>query len=200
MLTVFIDLTQCRLLFFRHIPLSATLYKILVMDFHTWWRYHYFCFTGTAQQSTLSTYFVFGELSDDCWAVPVKQLGWQWPLVSSSTTKICKSKILRKKCSLLQVPLGHGTPYAAIVVNNMIIIINSFSRHIKAQEKFPGKNRIRKIREKSRYEISYICGQILRLDSIIYCFIEKLWSFFVIFKNFVIFDINIFRAICMNSL
>ena len=55
-----------RLLFFRHIPLSATLYKILVMDFHTWWRYHYFCFTGTAQQSTLSTYFVFGELSDDC--------------------------------------------------------------------------------------------------------------------------------------
>ena len=90
-----------RLLFFRHIPLSATLYKILVMDFHTWWRYHYFCFTGTAQQSTLSTYFVFGELSDDCWAVPVKQLGWQWPLVSSSTTKICKSKILRKKCSLV---------------------------------------------------------------------------------------------------
>ena len=91
---------RTRLLFFRHIPLSATLYKILVMDFHTWWRYHYFCFTGTAQQSTLSTYFVFGELSDDCWAVPVKQLGWQWPLVSSSTTKICKSKILRKKCSL----------------------------------------------------------------------------------------------------
>ena len=58
--------SKARLLFFRHIPLSATLYKILVMDFHTWWHYHYFCFTGTAQQSTLSTYFVFGELSDDC--------------------------------------------------------------------------------------------------------------------------------------
>ena len=65
---------------------------------------------------------------------------------------------------------------------------------------FPGKNRIRKIREKSGYEISYICGQILRLDSIIVRYKEKCRSFFVIFTNFVIFNINISMAMSMISL
>ena len=38
------------------------------------------------------------------------------------------------------------------------------------QEKFPGKNRIRKIREKSGYQIFVILGQISRMDSINYHF------------------------------
>ena len=68
------------------------------------------------------------------------------------------------------------------------------------QEKFPGKNRIRKIREKSGYEISDIWGHILRMDSIKYCFITKSKSFFVILANFDIFHIKISKAICNNSL
>ena len=69
-----------------------------------------------------------------------------------------------------------------------------------SQEKILGKNRIWKIREKSGNEISYICDQILRLDSIIYCFIQKCRIFFVIFTNFVISDIKIFEAMCVNLL
>ena len=47
----------------------------------------------------------------------------------------------------------------------------SLTLHKSAHCFFPGKNRIRKIREKSGNEIFYFWDQILRLDSIIYCFI-----------------------------
>ena len=68
------------------------------------------------------------------------------------------------------------------------------------QEKFPGKNGIRKIREKFGYKIFKFFGQILRMDSIKYCFIKKSKSFFVILANFDIFHIKISKAICNNSL
>ena len=79
-------------------------------------------------------------------------------------------------------------------------MVNSLTSHKSAHYFFPGKNRIRKIRGKSGYEISYICDQILRLDSIIYCFKQKCRIFFVIFTNFVISDIKIFEAMCVNLL
>ena len=50
----------------------------------TWWRCQLspdFCFTGTTQQSALSTYLVYGVLSGGCWAVPVKKNWETTPLV-----------------------------------------------------------------------------------------------------------------------
>ena len=84
--------------------------------------------------------------------------------------------------------------------NKMVKMAKGLTLHKSAHCFFPGKNRIRKIREKSGYEISYICGQILRLDSIIVCFIEKCRSFFAIFTNLVIFNINISKAMSIISL
>ena len=84
--------------------------------------------------------------------------------------------------------------------NKMVKMVEGLTLHKSAHCFFPGKNRIRKIREKSGYEISYICGQILRLDSIIVCFIEKCGSFFAIFTNLVIFNINISKAMSIISL
>ena len=84
--------------------------------------------------------------------------------------------------------------------NKMVKMVEGLTLHKSAHCFFPGKNRIRKIREKSGYEISYICGQILRLDSIIVRYKEKCRSFFVIFTNFVIFNINISMAMSMISL
>ena len=52
-------------------------------------------------------------------------------------------------------------------------MVNSLTSRKSAHCFFPGKNRIRKIREKSGYEISNILGEILRKDTIKYCFIVK---------------------------
>ena len=93
---------------------------------------------------------------------------------------------------------GYETPgiFGQILLfgNKMVKMAESLTLRKSAHCFFPGKNRIRKIREKSGYEISYICGQILRLDSIIVRYKEKCRSFFVIFTNFVIFNISIFKA------
>ena len=62
------------------------------------------------------------------------------------------------------------------------------------QTKIPGKNRIRKIREKSGFEIPAIFDQILRMEYIKYSFMVKLGSFFAIFADFDIFKIAICRV------
>ena len=70
--------------------------------------------------------------------------------------------------------------------------------HKSAHCFFPGKNRIRKIREKSGYEISNILGEILRKDTINCCFMVKCGFLFVIHTNFDIFDTPIFDFISTN--
>ena len=69
-----------------------------------------------------------------------------------------------------------------------------------AQLFFPGKNRIRKIREKSGFEIPAIFDQILRMEYIKYSFMVKLGSFFAIFANFDFFETEISESIFMNSI
>ena len=64
---------------------------------------------------------------------------------------------------------------------------------------FPGKNRIRKIREKSGNEIFHIQGEILRKDTINCSVMVKCGFFFVIHTNFDIFDSTIFDLIYVNS-
>ena len=71
--------------------------------------------------------------------------------------------------------------------------------HKLAQQKNPGKNRIRKIREKSRYKIPAIFEQILRNECLKYDFLAKHRSFLVIFTNFDIFKSEISKSILMNS-
>ena len=58
----------------------------------------------------------------------------------------------------------------------------------------PVKNRIRKIREKSGFEIPAIFDQILRMEYLKYSFMVKLGSFFAIFADFDIFKIAICRV------
>ena len=62
------------------------------------------------------------------------------------------------------------------------------------QTKIPGKNRIRKIREKSGFEIPAIFDQILIMEYIKYSFMVKLGSFFAIFADFDISKIAICRV------
>ena len=64
---------------------------------------------------------------------------------------------------------------------------------------FPGKNRIRKIREKSGFKILAIFDQILRMEYIKYSFMVKLGSFYAIFGDFDIFKITICWVKCLNS-
>ena len=64
----------------------------------------------------------------------------------------------------------------------------------------PGKNRIRKIREKSGFENPAIFDQILRMEYIKYSFMVKLGSFFAIFANFDFFETEISESIFMNSI
>ena len=68
------------------------------------------------------------------------------------------------------------------------------------QTKIPGKNQIRKIREKSGFEIPAIFDQILRMEYLKYSFMVKLGSFFAIFANFDIFETEISESIFMNSI
>ena len=68
-----------------------------------------------------------------------------------------------------------------------------------AHWKIPGKNRIRKIREKSGFEIQAILDKILRMVYIKYSFMVKLGSFYEIFADFDIFKIAICRVLCTNS-
>ena len=56
---------------------------------------------------------------------------------------------------------------------------------------FPGKNRIRKIREKSGYEILAISDQILLYEHTKMLFYEKMLKFFENFNNFDVFEIAI---------
>ena len=57
---------------------------------------------------------------------------------------------------------------------------------------FPGKNRIRKIREKSGYEIPWIFGQKLLFDHSKWMYMNNSKFFFVIFNNYDVFEIAIF--------
>ena len=62
----------------------------------------------------------------------------------------------------------------------------------------PGKNRIRKIREKSGYQIPFIFCQILRMGTVTYCFMAKYGFFHAIFTNFGFFYVMIINSIHMN--
>ena len=66
---------------------------------------------------------------------------------------------------------------------------------------FREKNRIRKFREKSRYQIPNIFGQILRMDSIKYRYMLRYGISFEIFTNCGTFKykISMTMAIGMNS-
>ena len=70
----------------------------------------------------------------------------------------------------------------------------SLTSHKSAHHFFPGKNRIRKIREKSGSGIPAIFDQILRMDCQKFCFVVKHRSFFVILTDFEISKI----AICQG--
>ena len=63
--------------------------------------------------------------------------------------------------------------------------------HKLAHYFFPGKNRIRKIREKSGYEILAISDQILLYEHTKMLFYEKMLIFFENFNNFDDFEIAI---------
>ena len=54
--------------------------------------------------------------------------------------------------------------------NKMVKMAKGLTLHKSAHCFFPGKNRIRKIREKSGYNIFVILGQISRMDTINDCF------------------------------
>ena len=84
--------------------------------------------------------------------------------------------------------------------NKMVKMVKGLTLRKSAHCFFPGKNRIRKIREKSGYEISYFCDQILILESVMNCFIKKCRFFLVIFTNFAIIDIKTFESMYVNLL
>ena len=69
-----------------------------------------------------------------------------------------------------------------------------------AHTKISGKNRIRKIREKSGFKKLAIFYQILRMEYIKNSFMVKLRSFFAIFANLDNFEIEISESIFMNSI
>ena len=64
---------------------------------------------------------------------------------------------------------------------------------------FPGKNRIRKFREKIRISNFSFFGQIFRMDNRICCFMVNCRFFLAIQTNFDIFDIMVFNSIDTNS-
>ena len=70
-------------------------------------------------------------------------------------------------CQLLPV---NQTAYIIYVVKACYNLEKSLTPSKSEQEKIPGKNRIRKIREKSGYQIFVILGLISRMDTINYCF------------------------------
>ena len=72
-------------------------------------------------------------------------------------------------CQLLPV---NQIAYIIYVVKVGKKLASSLTVHNPAQFLFPGKNRIRKIREKSGYQIFTILGQILRTDTINHWFME----------------------------
>ena len=71
---------------------------------------------------------------------------------------------------VLQLPPANQTAYIIYVVKEGKNLAKSFTSSKSPQYFFPGKNRIRKIREKSGYQILVILGQILRRDSMNYHF------------------------------
>ena len=70
-------------------------------------------------------------------------------------------------------------------------MVKSLTSHKSAHYFFPGKNRIRKIREKSGYQIPRIFGQILLFDHSKWMIYKSSKFFFVIFNNFEVFKIVI---------
>ena len=64
---------------------------------------------------------------------------------------------------------------------------------------FREKNRIRKFREKSRYQIPNFFGQILRMNSIKYHYMVRYGILFEIFTKFSTFVNKIYMSIGMNS-
>ena len=99
-------------------------------------------------------------------------------------------------CQLLP---GNQTAYIIYVVKVGNKMAKSLTLPKSAQYFFPGKNRIRKIREKSGYQILVILDQISRMDTKNYCFLMQ-WKFFlVIYTNSNISDVKIFGLICTNS-
>ena len=71
---------------------------------------------------------------------------------------------------VLHIPPQDQTAYIIYVVNMGKKLAKSWTIYNHLQTKIPGKNRIRKIREKSGYQIPIILGQILRMDTINYSF------------------------------
>ena len=71
---------------------------------------------------------------------------------------------------VLQLPPANQTAYIIYVVKVGKKLAKSWTICNPLQTKIPGKNRIRKIREKSGYQIPIILGQILRMDTINYSF------------------------------
>ena len=72
---------------------------------------------------------------------------------------------------VLQLPPANQTAYIIYVVKEGKNLAKSFTSSKSPQYFFPGKNRIRKIREKSGHQIFIILGQISRMDSMNYHFI-----------------------------
>ena len=66
-------------------------------------------------------------------------------------------------------------------------------------KKIPGKNRIRKILEKSGFKIPSIFDQILRMEYIKYSCMVKLGSFYAIFGDYDIFKTAICWVKCSIS-
>ena len=69
-----------------------------------------------------------------------------------------------------QLAVANQTEYIIYVVKVGNKMAKSWTVSKSLQEKNPGKNRIRKIWEKSGYQIPVILGQILRMDTIFDCF------------------------------
>ena len=67
---------------------------------------------------------------------------------------------------VLQLAPGNRRTDALDIGTKEVIMASSLTVRKSAQFLFPGKNRIRKIREKSGYQIFTILGQILRMDTI----------------------------------
>ena len=107
---------------------------------------------------------------------------------------------LQNKFHVLQLPPGNQTFYKIYAVKVGKKMAQSLTPRKSPQIFFPGKNRNRKIREKSGHEILDICCQILRMDSSNYYYIRKFWNSVVILTNFDIFQIKISEAIWTNSL
>ena len=99
---------------------------------------------------------------------------------------------------MLQVPPGKESFYIIYVEKMGKKLARNWTIYKSLQTKIPGKNQIRKIREKSGYQIPIILCQILRMGTVTYCFMAKYGFFHAIFTNFGFFFVTIINSIHMN--